>query len=71
MVKTRSNSKFVQSQYFIKLQKQAIETKLARKKFKEFYQKYETHHPLEKQLNNDPYQKSKNKKFFKDIYNCN
>ena len=69
MVQTRSDSKFIESQYFKKLQKQALETKQARKMFQEFYEKYELSTPIQKSSNN-LYTMSKNKKFFKDIYNC-
>ena len=68
MVQTRSDSKFIESQYFKKLHKQALETKHTRMQFKEFYEKYETLTPSQKS-SCDLYNISKNKKFFKDVYN--
>lgn len=69
MIQTRSDSEFIQSLYFKKLHKQALETKQARKIFTEFYEKYETVTPVQK-YSHDLYKISKNKKFFKDVYNC-
>ena len=69
-VVTRSQTKTQESKEFQDQVRRAKQTTRARKAFQEFYEKHPPDLTKEERGNKDLYMLSKNKQFFKDIYDC-
>ena len=69
-VVTRSQTKTQKNKEFQDQVRRAKQTKRARKELQEFYEKNPPDLTKEERGNKDLYMLSKNKQFFKDIYDC-
>ena len=69
-VVTRSETKTQESKEFQEQVRRAKQTQRARKGLQEFYEKHPPDLTKEERGNKDLYMLSKNKQFFKDIYDC-